>query len=45
MRFDPYGWTDRIENYAFETGYPEALFIAADGRLVGTWILGNDYQG
>ena len=32
------------EDYAFETGYPEALFIAADGRLVGTFILGNDYR-
>ena len=41
---DPYGWIDRIADYAFETGYPEALFIAADGRLVGTWILGNDYR-
>jgi hypothetical protein len=41
---DPYGWRERIEDYAFETGYPEALFIAADGRLVGTWILGNDYR-
>jgi len=41
---DPYGWDERIKDYAFLTGYPEALFIAADGRLVGTWILGNDYR-
>jgi hypothetical protein len=41
---DPYGWHERIQDYAFETGYPEALFIAADGRLVGTWIMGNDYH-
>jgi hypothetical protein len=42
--FDPWGWADRIENYRFETGYPDAIFISADGRLVGTWIMGNDYR-
>ena len=41
---DPYGWLPRIENYNFETGYPASLFIAGDGRLVGTWILGNNYR-
>lgn len=37
-------WKERIENYRKETGFPEALFIAADGRVVGTWIMGNDYR-
>ena len=47
-------WKDRIHNYTKETGYPNALFIedgcqnslflAADSRVVGTWILGNNYQ-
>jgi len=37
-------WSERIANYAKETGYPEALFIGADGRVVGTWIMGNDYR-
>lgn len=37
-------WAERIENYASETGYPEALFIGGDGRVVGTWIMGNDYR-
>lgn len=26
------------------TGFPESLFIAGDGRIVGTWIMGNDYR-
>jgi hypothetical protein len=42
--FDPNGWLPRIDNYAAETKFPNSLFIAADGRLVGTWILGNDYR-
>lgn len=37
-------WQERIENYKRETGFPEALFIGADGRVVGTWIMGNDYR-
>jgi hypothetical protein len=41
---DPYGWLPRLANYTFETGFPESLFVAADGRLVGTWIMGNDYR-
>lgn len=36
-------WQDRISNYAKETGYPECLFVGPDGRVVGTWIMGNDY--
>jgi 16S rRNA G966 N2-methylase RsmD len=37
-------WNDRIENYARETGFPKSLFVGPDGRVVGTWIMGNDYR-
>lgn len=37
-------WQERIDNYARETGYPEALFVCPDGRVVGTWIMGNNYR-
>lgn len=37
-------WKDRIRNYVEETRFPECLFIGADGRVVGTWIMGNDYR-
>jgi hypothetical protein len=37
-------WQDRIENYARETGFPKSLFVGPDGRVVGTWIMGNDYR-
>jgi hypothetical protein len=37
-------WEDRIESYARLTRFPRSLFIADDGRVVGTWIMGNDYR-
>lgn len=37
-------WKERIENYIKETGFPEALFQCEDGRVVGTWIMGNNYR-
>lgn len=37
-------WEDRINNYARETGFPKCLFVGADNRVVGTWIMGNDYR-
>jgi hypothetical protein len=37
-------WADRLDNYAALTGFPRSLFIAEDGRVVGTWIMGNDYR-
>jgi hypothetical protein len=37
-------WHERIENYARETGFPKSLFVGPDGRVVGTWIMGNDYR-
>lgn len=37
-------WQDRIENYCRVTGFPRSLYVAEDGRVVGTWIMGNDYR-
>lgn len=37
-------WEERIANYEKVTGFPKSLFVADDGRVVGTWILGNNYQ-
>ncbi len=37
-------WQDRIDNYVKETKFPRSLFQAEDGRVVGTWIMGNDYR-
>jgi hypothetical protein len=37
-------WAARIENYDRATGFPRSLFVAGDGRVVGTWIMGNDYR-
>jgi hypothetical protein len=34
----------RIWSYKEKTGFPSSLFIAEDGRVVGTWIMGNDYR-
>lgn len=33
----------RIDNYVGATKYPRSLFVGADGRIVGTWIMGNAY--
>ena len=37
-------WQARIESYNRLTGFPCSLFVADDGRVVGTWIMGNDYR-
>lgn len=37
-------WQDRIDNYGRETRFPRSLFLGEDGRVVGTWIMGNDYR-
>ncbi len=34
----------RIDNYHAETGYPTSLFVGGDGRIVGIWIMGNNYR-
>ena len=39
-----YTWQDRIDNYNQHSGFPSSLFIADDGRVVGTWILGQDFR-
>jgi len=36
-------WPERIANYEKVTGYPKSLFIGGDERVVGTWIMGNNY--
>ena len=33
----------RIDSYVSQTGYPLSLFVSADNRIVGTWIMGNAY--
>lgn len=35
---------ERVEHYLKETGYPRSIFISEDGRLVGTWIMGQNYR-
>lgn len=37
-------WEERIANYGRETRFPRSLYVAEDGRVVGTWIMGNDYR-
>lgn len=37
-------WQERIDSYVARTGFPRSLFLAEDGRVVGTWIMGNDYR-
>jgi hypothetical protein len=37
-------WEDRIASYVQKTGFPKSLFVSEDGRVVGTWIMGNDYR-
>ena len=37
-------WEARIDSYVTLTKFPRSLFVAEDGRIVGTWIMGNDYR-
>lgn len=37
-------WPDRIASYERVTKFPKSLFSAGDGRVVGLWIMGNDYR-
>ena len=37
-------WDSRISNYVKETKFPLSLFRSQDGRVVGTWIMGNNYK-
>lgn len=35
--------SQRIDSYILHTGYPRSLFVGEDNRIVGTWIMGNNY--
>ena len=35
---------ERIESYKQLTKLPRSIFIGEDGRIVGSWIMGNDYR-
>jgi hypothetical protein len=35
---------ERVKSYHDITGFPESLFVGSDGRIVGTWIMGNNYR-
>ena len=35
---------DRLDNYHQTLGYPQATFIGEDGRICGTWVMGNNYR-
>ncbi len=37
-------WEERIANYSKATGFPKSIFLAEDGRVYGTFIMGNDYR-
>lgn len=37
-------WPARIDSYVAVTQFPRSLFVSDDGRVVGTWIMGNDYR-
>lgn len=37
-------WPARLSHYEATTGFPRSLFIGGDGRVVGTWIMGNNYR-
>lgn len=35
---------DRINSYNDNSGFPKSLFLGGDGRMVGTWVMGNNYK-
>lgn len=35
---------ERITNYAKATGFPQCLHIGEDGRILGVWLMGNNYR-
>ncbi|RYY11855.1 MAG: hypothetical protein EON55_13465 [Alphaproteobacteria bacterium] len=39
----PLSLAERVDHYVKATKYPRSLFVSEDGRLVGTWIMGNNY--
>jgi hypothetical protein len=43
-RREPLLWASRLLNYQAETKMPKSMFICDDGRVAGTWIMGNNYR-
>ena len=41
---EPLTLAERIDSYNARMPYPQSLFLAGDGRIVGTWIMGNNYR-
>lgn len=37
-------WEQRIDHYCKVTGLPRSMFVCADGTVVGTWVMGQDYR-
>ena len=35
---------ERIANYAKETKFPQSLYLGEDGRILGVWLMGNNYR-
>ena len=35
---------ERIESYTRAMPFPRSLFLGGDNRIVGTWIMGNNYH-
>ena len=35
---------ERIESYTEKMPFPQSLFLGGDNRIVGTWIMGNNYH-
>jgi hypothetical protein len=44
LRRTPLNLQDRIDSYARVTQFPRSLFVSEDGRIVGTWIMGDNYR-
>jgi len=36
--------TERLENYYNVLDFPQSVFVGEDGRLTGTWVMGNNYR-
>jgi hypothetical protein len=34
---------ERVKHYAEASGYPQGLFVGDDGRIAGSWIMGQNY--
>ena len=35
---------ERIDSYNARMPFPQSLFLGGDGRIIGTWIMGNNYH-